>query len=86
MREITTKKDDKTTVTIKSPWLDVAGASRYLGISRSEFIRVVANNVLFKGFGNHRRFHVTELDKFNPPSVPAKDEVAHVPEAGGAPS
>lgn len=66
MREITTRKDDKTTITIKTPWLSIADAHRYLGISRREFEKVVASNVPCKGFGNSRKYHVDELDKFNP--------------------
>jgi len=74
MREVIIHKDEKTTVTIKSPWLDIALASSYLGISRSEFLKVVSDNVPFKGFGNRRRYHVDNLDKFNPQQEPAKGE------------
>jgi len=64
MREITIKKTDKTTVKITSPWLSIADAAAYLGISRAEFYRLVADNVPAKGFGIARRYHVDQLDKY----------------------
>lgn len=66
MREVTIKQDDKTTITIKSPWLDIASCCRYLAISRNEFLKVFADNIPFKGFGNRRRYHAQDLDNYNP--------------------
>ncbi|HAJ27917.1 MAG TPA: hypothetical protein DCG53_11870, partial [Syntrophus sp. (in: bacteria)] len=41
-------------------------AAQYLGISRSEFVRIVADKCPCKGFGRRRRFKVPDLDEFNP--------------------
>jgi hypothetical protein len=41
MREILVKKDDNTTVVIKSPWLSRSDAAFYLDISMSEFFRKI---------------------------------------------
>jgi hypothetical protein len=64
MREITIKKSNKTTVKITSPWLSIPDAAAYLGIGRTEFYEKVADNVPYKGFGNARRYHVDQLDKY----------------------
>lgn len=65
MRETTIIKKDKTTVTIKSPWMDMASAAIYLKISYNEFFKF-AEDIPHKGFGNRRRYHVAELDKYEP--------------------
>jgi hypothetical protein len=65
MREVEIKKDKNTTVTLKSPWLDITLAAGYLMISRTEFLKF-ADRIPHKGFGNRKRFHVEQLDEFNP--------------------
>ena len=74
MREITIKRDDKTTEKISSPWLGIADAARYLDISPREFLRKFSDHCPHKGIGRSRKFHVAELDKFNPFSDTPKDK------------
>lgn len=74
MREVTIKQNDTTTVTIKSPWLNINNAANYLGISRTEFYLHHADKIPFKGLGAARRYHTDELDKYDPvkPAAAAK--------------
>ena len=74
MREITIKRDDKTTEKISSPWLGISAAAKYLDISQREFLRKISDHCPHKGIGRSRKFHVDELDKFNPTSDSPKDK------------
>ena len=70
MRELIIKRDDKTTEKISSPWLDMAAAAMYLDVSYRDFLRKVADECPHKGIGRSRKYHVDELDRFDP----SKDE------------
>ncbi|OPY13041.1 MAG: hypothetical protein A4E69_01880 [Syntrophus sp. PtaB.Bin138] len=65
MRVMTVKKDN-TTIVIQSPWLSRVDAARYLDISLSEFLRTVADRCPHRSFGNRRKYHVHDLDRFDP--------------------
>lgn len=62
MREITLNKKEKIT----TPWLNKVQAAIYLGISKNDFDRKVADACPSKCFGRHRKYHTENLDKFNP--------------------
>lgn len=60
------KKDEKTTLIITSPWLSRRDAARYLDLSLSEFLRTVGPRCPHKSFGSRRKYHVRDLDHFDP--------------------
>lgn len=65
MRKIEIQETDKKKVTIETPWMSINDSIAYLGISRSEFMKI-KDKIPHKGFGRARRYHADKLDEYDP--------------------